>query len=96
MTDLKPSTFGCLILINALHNYIWETRQRHHNKLWTNEETDKMHRHIEPALKAWQVAWESNPHHSVERPNPFGKGPMSADAIPLLDLAYVRLFVNLS
>ncbi|KAL6399187.1 zinc finger protein adr1 [Ilyonectria robusta] len=95
-TDLKPSTFGCLVLINALHNYIWETRQRHHNKVWTNEETEKMHRHIEPALKAWQAAWASNPHHSLERPNPFGMGPLSADAIPLLDLAYIRLFVNLS
>ncbi|ORY68433.1 fungal-specific transcription factor domain-containing protein [Pseudomassariella vexata] len=94
--ELKPSTFGCLVLINALHNYIWETRQRHHNKIWTNEETEKMHRHIEPALKAWQAAWASNPHHSLERPNPFGMGPLSADAIPLLDLAYVRLFVNLS
>lgn len=95
-SELKPSTFGCLILINALHNYIWETRQRHHNKVWTNEETEKMHRHIEPALKAWQTAWASNPHHSVERPNPYGMGPLSADAIPLLDLAYIRLFVNLS
>lgn len=94
--SMKPSTFGCLILINALHNYIWETRQRHHNKVWTNEETEKMHWHIEPALKAWQAAWASNPHHSLERPNPFGMGPLSADAIPLLDLAYVRLFVNLS
>ena len=96
LTDLKPSTLGCFVLILALHNYIWETRQRHHNRVWTSEETEKMHRHIEPALKAWQVAWASNPNHSVERPNPFGQGPISADAIPLLDLAYVRLFVNLS
>jgi len=95
-SDLKPSTFGCLILINSIHNYIWETRQRHHNKIWTNEETEKMHRHIEPALKAWQAAWASNPHHSLERPNPYGLGPLSADSIPLLDLAYVRLFVNLA
>ncbi|KAI0178379.1 DNA binding regulatory protein AmdX [Pestalotiopsis sp. NC0098] len=95
-SELRPSTFGCLVLINALHNYIWETRQRHHSKVWTNEETEKMHRHIEPALKAWQSAWASNPHHSLERPNPFGMGPLSADSIPLLDLAYVRLFVNLS
>ncbi|KAH9886139.1 DNA binding regulatory protein AmdX [Xylariomycetidae sp. FL2044] len=95
-SELKPSALGCLVLINALHNYIWETRQRHHNKVWTNEETEKMHRHIEPALKAWSSAWASNPHHSVERPNRFGLGPLSADAIPLLDLAYVRLFVNMS
>jgi hypothetical protein len=95
-SELRPSTFGCLVLINSIHNYIWETRQRHHNRVWTNEETEKMHRHIEPALKAWQAAWASNPHHSLERPNPYGFGPLSADSIPLLDLAYVRLFVNLS
>jgi len=93
-SDLQPSTFGCLILINALHNYIWETRSRHQSDIWTNEETDKMHRHIEPALMAWQAAWNSNPKHSLERPNPYGAGPLSADSIPLLDLAYVRLFVD--
>lgn len=93
--ELKPSTFGCLILVNALHNYIWETRQRHLGRQWTTSETEQMHAHIEPALRAWQAAWASNPSHSLERPNPFGAGPLSADCIPLLDLAYVRLFVNL-
>ena len=94
-SEFQPSTFGCLILINALHNYIWETRQRHIGRQWTTRETEAMHAHIEPALKAWQVAWASHPQHSLERPNPFGLGPLSADSIPLLDLAYVRLFVNL-
>ena len=93
--DLNPSTFGCLMLIYALHNYIWETRQRHMGRQWTARETDAMQAHIEPALRAWQAAWASNPTHSLERPNPFGAGPLSADSIPLLDLAYVRLFVNL-
>ena len=93
--ELRPSTFGCLILVNALHNYIWETRQRHLGRQWTTSETEQMHAHIEPALRAWQAAWASNPSHSLERPNPFGAGPLSADCIPLLDLAYVRLFVNL-
>ena len=92
--ELRPSTFGCLILVNALHNYIWETRQRHLGRQWTMSETEQMHAHIEPALRAWQAAWASNPSHSLERPNPFGAGPLSADCIPLLDLAYVRLFVN--
>ncbi|KAI9890391.1 MAG: hypothetical protein M1814_004177 [Vezdaea aestivalis] len=92
---IKVSTFGCLILINALHNYIWETRQRHHSRQWTVQETDSMNTHIEPALRAWQAAWAHNPRHSLERPNPYGMGPLSADSIPLLDLAYVRLFVNL-
>lgn len=93
--ELRPSTFGCLILVNALHNYIWETRQRHLGRQWSTSETEQMHAHIEPALRAWQAAWASNPSHSLERPNPFGAGPLSADCIPLLDLAYVRLFVNL-
>ena len=93
--DLRPSTFGCLVLINALHNYIWETRNRHHGKEWTLQETESMFAHIEPALNAWQAAWKANEHHRLERPNPFGLGPLSADSIPLLDLAFVRLFVNL-
>ncbi|KAJ5674516.1 uncharacterized protein N7477_004450 [Penicillium maclennaniae] len=93
--DNRPSTFGCLVLIYSLHNYIWETRQRHMGRQWTSQETEAMQAHIEPALRAWQAAWASNPVHSLERPNPFGAGPLSADSIPLLDLAYVRLFVNL-
>jgi hypothetical protein len=55
-----------------------------------------MHRHIEPALKAWQASWASNPQNASEQPNVYGIWPLSAGAIPLLDLAYVRLFVNLS
>ena len=94
-SELKPSTFGCLILINALHNYVWETRQRHLGRQWTTQEIEAMHALVEPALKAWQAAWGSNPYHSLERPNPSGSGPLSADCIPLLDLAYIRLFVNL-
>lgn len=93
-SDIRPSTFGCLILINALHNYIWETRQRHIGRQWTMQETEAMHAHIEPALRAWHAAWASNPQHSLERPNPSGAGSLSADCIPLLDLAYVRLFVD--
>lgn len=93
--NLRPSTFGCLVLINALHNYIWETRSRHHGRQWTAQETESMFSHIEPALTAWQAAWKANEHHKLERPNPFGLGPLSADSIPLLDLAFVRLFVNL-
>lgn len=91
---LKPSSFGCLVLIHALHNYIWETRQRHLGRQWTAQEIEAMHAHIEPALRAWQAAWTSNPVHVIERPNPFGAGPLPTDSIPLLDLAYVRLFVD--
>lgn len=91
---LKPSSFGCLVLIDALHNYIWETRQRHLGRQWTHQEVEAMHAHVEPALRAWSTAWSSNPLHVIERPNPFGAGPLPADSIPLLDLAYVRLFVD--
>ncbi|KAF2773142.1 hypothetical protein EJ03DRAFT_265846 [Teratosphaeria nubilosa] len=92
---LRPSTFSCLVLINALHNYIWETRSRHQGREWTTQETESMFSHIEPALNAWQAAWKATEHHKLERPNPFGFGPLSADSIPLLDLAFLRLFVNL-
>ncbi|RCI07606.1 hypothetical protein L249_1598 [Ophiocordyceps polyrhachis-furcata BCC 54312] len=93
--DATPSPFGCLILINALHDHMWETRQRH-DGAWTAAETAKMHRHMEPALEAWQIAWAEKPQHSMERPDPCGAGPLSADALPVLDLAYVRLSVDLS
>ncbi|THW40497.1 hypothetical protein D6D21_06797 [Aureobasidium pullulans] len=93
--QLRPSTFGCLVLINALHNYIWETRSRHIGRQWTAQETESMVAHIEPALNAWQAAWKANDRHKLQRPNPFGLGPLAADSIPLLDLAFVRLFVNL-
>ncbi|KAL4916623.1 fungal-specific transcription factor domain-containing protein [Aspergillus aurantiobrunneus] len=93
--ELRPSSFGCFVLIYAIHNYIWETRQRHMGRQWTARETDAMRAHIEPALRAWQTAWTTNPLHSLERPNPYGAGPLSADSIPLLDLAYVRLYVDL-
>ena len=90
-----PSTFGCLVLICALHAYIWETRQNNPGRHWTSPEAEVMHAHIEPGLKAWQSAWYMTPHHSIERPNPFNMGTLSADCIPLLDLAYIRLFVDL-
>lgn len=95
VSEIKPSTFGCLVLINALHNYIWETRSRHRGREWTMQETDAMIANIEPALNAWMAAWKANERHTLERPNPFGLGPLAADSIPLLDLAYVRLYVNL-
>lgn len=94
-SEIQPSTFGCLVLINALHNYTWETRQRHMGRQWTTQETEAMHAHIEPALRAWLAAWATHPEHSVKRPNPSGATSLSADCIPYLDLAYVRLFVNL-
>ena len=92
--NIQPSAFGCLILINALHNYLWETRQRHTGRQWTPQETDSMQNHLEPALRAFQAAWASNPQHSVDRTSKTETGTLSADCIPLLDLAYVRLFVN--
>lgn len=92
-SELNPSTFGCLILINALHNYIWETRQRHHNKVWTSEEMETMHRHLEPALKAWQAAWTKSSNSSGDLS---GLDHLPSDSVPLLEMAQIRLFINLS
>ncbi|KAK3619279.1 hypothetical protein LTR56_024133 [Elasticomyces elasticus] len=94
-SGIIPSTFGCLFLINALHNCIWETRTRQHNTQWTQRETHLNFSRIELALNAWLVAWKANERHKLERPNPFGLGPIPADSIPLLELAYVHVFFNL-
>jgi len=92
-SGIRPSTFGCYVLINALHVYIWETRQRLNGRLWKPQETKQMHAQVEPALGAWQAAWRANPKHGIERPSQYG--PLAADCIPLLDLAYMRLYVDL-
>ncbi|KAF3926289.1 hypothetical protein ABW20_dc0109493 [Dactylellina cionopaga] len=94
-SELRPSHFGALSLILALHVYIWETRQLSHARQWSSSDVEAIHAHIEPALRAWEEAWASHPQSSIERPSPFGTGPMAADSIPLLNLAYVRLFVDL-
>ncbi|PKS13338.1 hypothetical protein jhhlp_000109 [Lomentospora prolificans] len=93
-SDLRPSSFGCFVLINALHNYIWETRQRHHTKGWTNEGIEAMHQHLEPALKMWQTAWTKSSNAGGDLT--VGPGVLSTDSVPLLDIAHVRLYVNLS
>jgi hypothetical protein len=80
-------------LINALHVYIWDTRQRHQGRQWKSQETEQLYSQVEPALQEWQAAWSSNPNHHLDHPSPCG--PLPGDSIPLLDLAYIRLFVNL-
>jgi len=91
-SELRPSSFGCYVLINALHLTIWEAQSRFGGPDKA-QAAERLRNQIEPALREWQTAWRSNPTHILERPNPHG--PMPADCIPLLDLAYVRLFVNL-
>ena len=94
-SQFKPGTFGCLVLIHALHSYIWETRQRHMGRQWTTHETQQMHGRMEPALKAWEAMWNDNPGHSLDRPHLSGCGPLWTDCIPILDMAYLGLYVNL-
>jgi hypothetical protein len=91
-SELRPSSFGCYALINGLHLAIWEAQSRFGGPDKAQSAAN-LRAQIEPALREWQTAWRSNPTHILERPNPHG--PMPADCIPLLDLAYVRLFVNL-
>lgn len=94
-SQFKPGTFGCLVLIHALHTYIWETRQRHMGRQWTTHETQQMHGRMEPALKAWEAMWNDNPSRSLDRPHLSGCGPLWTDCIPILDMAYLGLYVNL-
>lgn len=93
---LKLSSFGCLVLICALHVYIWESRQRQHSRNWTAAEAENMHARIEPALKAWWTAWMcTHGNGSMDPKTTNLHMPLSVDAIPLLNLAYIRLFVDM-
>lgn len=94
-SQFKAGTFGCLVLIHALHSYIWETRQRHMARQWTTHETQQMHGRMEPALKAWEAIWNDHQNHSLDMPHLSGRGPLWTDCIPILDMAYLGLYVNL-
>lgn len=93
--DLTASTFGCLVMINALHTHIWELRNRRNSRYGQSLETEDLSPLLDPALHAWRSMWQANEHHHNMRPNPFGFGPLSADCMPLLDLAFVRARVDL-
>lgn len=87
------STFGALVLIAAINFEIH--RQILHNEDNCIENVSILHEKFEPALKAWVGAWKSHPHASLSATNsPFG--PLSADSVPLLNLAYVRLIADTS
>lgn len=94
-SQFKPGTFGCLVLLHALHSYTWETRQRHMGRHWTTRETQQMLGRMEPALKAWEAMWNDNPNRSLDRSHLSGCGLLWKDCIPILDMAYLGLYVNL-
>ena len=87
------SMFGGLALIVALNAEI----HRHLFKNTSNcvENPVILQEKFELGLKAWEFAWRSHPHASLSVTNsPFG--PLAADLVPLLNLAYVRLFADTS
>ena len=87
------SMFGALVLIAAVNSEIH--RQILHNEDNCVENSAVLQEKFEPALKAWEFAWRSHPHACLSAANsPFG--PLSADSVPLLNLAYVRLFADTS
>ncbi|KAF8465336.1 fungal-specific transcription factor domain-containing protein [Kalaharituber pfeilii] len=92
---LQLSAFGALVLICALHVYIWESRQRQHNRNWSAAEAENMQAKIEPALKAWSAAWVNANGNAMDTKGTSFHLPLSTDSIPLLDLAYIRLFVDM-
>ena len=87
------SMFGALVLIAAVNSEIH--RQIIHNEDNCVENPSVLQEKFEPALKAWEFAWRSHPHACLSAgSSPFG--PLSADSVPLLNLAYVRLFADTS
>jgi hypothetical protein len=87
------SMFGALVLIAAVNSEI-------HRQILENEDdcagnVGVLQEKFEPALKAWEFAWRSHPHASLSAAaSTFG--PLSADSVPLLNLAYVRLLADTS
>lgn len=85
--------FGALVLIAALNAEIH--RQILQNEDNCTEDAGILQQKFEPALKAWEFAWRSHPHASLSASNS-AFGPLSADSVPFLNLAYVRLFADTS
>ena len=87
------SMFGALVLIAAVNSEIH--RQIMHNEDNCVENAAVLQEKFEPALKAWEFAWRSHPHACLSAASSTF-GPLSADSVPLLNLAYVRLFADTS
>lgn len=93
LTSGRFSMFGGLVLIAAVNSEIH--RQILHNEDNCVENASILQEKFEPALKAWEFSWRSHPHASLSAANS-AFGPLSADSVPLLNLAYVRLFADTS
>ena len=93
LTSGRLSMFGALVLIAAVNSEIH--RQIMHNENNCVENPAILQEKFEPALKAWEFAWRSHPHACLSAANSTF-GPLSADSVPLLNLAYVRLFADTS
>jgi hypothetical protein len=87
------SMFGALVLIAAVNSEIH--RQTLHNEDNYVENAAILQEKFEPVLKGWEFAWRSHPHACLSAANA-AYGPLSADSVPLLNLAYVRLFADTS
>ena len=85
--------FGALVLIAAINFEIH--RQIMHNEDDCSENAAVLQEKFEPALKAWEFAWRSHPHACLSTASSTFR-PLSADSVPLLNLAYVRLFADTS
>jgi hypothetical protein len=93
LTSAHFSMFGALVLIAAVNSEIH--RQIRHNENNCVEKPAVLQEKFEPTLKAWEFAWRSHPHACIS-PTTSEFGPLSADSLPLLNLAYVRLFADTS
>jgi hypothetical protein len=87
------SMFGALILIAAVNSEIY--RQILHNEDGCAGNVSILQDKFEPALKAWEFAWRSHPHACLSATDS-AYGPLPADSVPLLNLAYVKLFADTS
>ncbi|KAH8821990.1 fungal-specific transcription factor domain-containing protein [Xylogone sp. PMI_703] len=81
--EITCSAFGLYVMIHALMQQIWHTRQAS----LSNEVTEITS--LEAALKKWRMAWATNSESSLSPHSPHG--PLAFNSSTLLRLAYVRL-----
>lgn len=87
--SLECSTFGCHIILSALLQHIWQTRQAA-----SPSEDFPGSGKLEAALESWQlIAARSEPSGSIETE---WKGALSYDSMAMLRLAYIMLCVDMS
>ncbi|KAK3985749.1 hypothetical protein QBC44DRAFT_403968 [Cladorrhinum sp. PSN332] len=86
------SALGNYILMHAIIQQIFLTRQTARCSSSGLELTEQQTRPLETALRNWQRCWELSPESSLDPSDP--NGPVAFNSTALLRLAYIRLSMD--